>query len=241
MNGLLLVEIPVTSHASKQLSRYFASSVRESYGDDAIGYVQLHREHGICKMKCKVYPEHKVRTKAYNVTMILNGNDSEIISCQCHGCAASAGGCKHAVAFLIWAHHRSEEPACTSIECYWRKPTLSRVGSTFKYITVQQMSRKEVPHRPSTSTLYTEFIYEAKRKKIENCELLKYQHDFKDSTVKQYSLHYLMMDQSSQIKEDVDKVIKNLKAIFTKAVISSIKKATRVLNEIWPYHSFQGT
>ncbi|GBP97749.1 hypothetical protein EVAR_23173_1 [Eumeta japonica] len=148
-------------------------SARESYGDDAIGYVQLQREEGICKIKCKVCPEHKVRTKAYYVTMIVNENDSEIISCQCHDFPASAGGCKHAVAFLMWAHRRSVERTCTSLECYWRKPTLSRVGSTFKYITVQQMSRKEVPHRPSTSTLYTEFICEAKRKKIENCELLK--------------------------------------------------------------------
>ncbi|CAH1995927.1 unnamed protein product [Acanthoscelides obtectus] len=37
---------------------------RESYGDDAIGYVQLHREHGLCTLKCKMCPEHKVRSKA---------------------------------------------------------------------------------------------------------------------------------------------------------------------------------
>ncbi|KAL4713327.1 hypothetical protein ACJJTC_012399 [Scirpophaga incertulas] len=159
--------------------------------------------------------------------MIVNENDSEIISCKCHDCAASAGGCKHAVAFLMWAHRRSEELACTSVECYWRKPTLSRVGSTLKYITVQQMSQKEVPHRPSTSDLYNEFISEAKKKKIENCELLKYQHDFKYSTFKQFSLHYFLMDQSPQIKNDVDKLIENLKATFIKDVISSIEKATR--------------
>ncbi|CAH1967460.1 unnamed protein product [Acanthoscelides obtectus] len=26
---------------------------RESYGDDAIGYVQLHREHGLCTLSAK--------------------------------------------------------------------------------------------------------------------------------------------------------------------------------------------
>ncbi|KAL4718156.1 hypothetical protein ACJJTC_003371 [Scirpophaga incertulas] len=29
-------------------------------------------------------------------------------------CPASLGGCKHAVAFLMWVHRRSEEPSCTS-------------------------------------------------------------------------------------------------------------------------------
>ncbi|KAF9420918.1 hypothetical protein HW555_002901 [Spodoptera exigua] len=62
-------------------------SARESYGDDAVGYVQLYRDNGICTVKCKMCPEHKVRTKAYNVTLIVNENDGEIISCECHDCA----------------------------------------------------------------------------------------------------------------------------------------------------------
>ncbi|KAJ0173001.1 hypothetical protein K1T71_011177 [Dendrolimus kikuchii] len=33
---------------------------------------------------------------------------------QYHDCAASQGGCKHAVALLMWFHRRSEEPSCTS-------------------------------------------------------------------------------------------------------------------------------
>lgn len=209
----------------------FHRSARESYGDDAIGYVQLHRERGLCTVKCKMCPEHKVRTKAYNVTMIVNENDSEIVSCQCHDCAASAGGCKHAVAFLMWVHRRTEEPACTSVECYWKKPTLSKVGTTLKYITVQQMSRKEVPHKPSTSALYTEFISEAKKRKIGNCELLKYQHDFKHNDVMQYSLHSFMMGQSSEVIANVDKLVDVMKATFTETVIQHIEEATRKQNK----------
>jgi len=176
-------------------------------------------------------PEHKVRTKGYNVTMIINENDSEIISCQCHDCAASAGGCKHAVAFLMWVHRRSEEPACTSVECYWKKPTLSRVGTTLKYITVQQMSKKQVPHRPSSTALYDEFILEAKKRKIDNCELLKYQHDYKHSNVMQYSLHCFIINQSSETKSDVNKLVDEIRATFTEAVISTIEEATRGQNK----------
>ncbi|CAH1961609.1 unnamed protein product [Acanthoscelides obtectus] len=203
-------------------------SGRESYGDDAIGYVQLHREHGLCTLKCKMCPEHKVRSKAYNVTMVINENESEIISCQCHDCAASAGGCKHAVAFLMWVHRRSEEPPSTSVECYWKKPTLSRVGTTLKYITVQQMSKKEVPHRPSTSALYTDFVLEAKKRKLQHCELIKYQDDFKHSNVMRYSLHCFIMDQPPKIQADVDNLVDIMKTTFNRAAISAIEEATRM-------------
>ncbi|CAH0577783.1 unnamed protein product [Chrysodeixis includens] len=208
-----------------------AVSARESYGDDAIGYVQLQRKDGNCTVKCKICPEHKVRAKAYNVTLIVNENDSEIISCQCHDCAASAGGCKHAVAFIMWVHRRSEEPACTSIQCYWKKSTLAKVGVSMKFITVQQLSKKELPQQPCTSAVYEEFIMEAKKRKINNCELLKYQHDFKHSNVKQFSLHCLFLDLSPDMRADVVKIINLMKEIYTESVIKDIEESTKEQNK----------
>lgn len=35
------------------------------------------------------------------------------------------GGCKHALAFLMWCHRRSEEPSPTSVTSYWNRPVLS--------------------------------------------------------------------------------------------------------------------
>lgn len=57
------------------------------------------------------------------------GINNIILSVQCQDCVASQGGCKHAIAFLMWVHRRSEEPSCTSVECYWKKFRLSRVGT----------------------------------------------------------------------------------------------------------------
>ncbi|KAH9632803.1 hypothetical protein HF086_012628 [Spodoptera exigua] len=208
-----------------------AVSARESYGDDAVGYVQLYRDNGICTVKCKMCPEHKVRTKAYNVTLIVNENDGEIISCECHDCAASAGGCKHAVAFLMWVHRRSEEPACTSVECYWKKPALSRVGTTLKFITIEQMTKTLVPHRPSTSALCEDFILEAKKEKINKCELLKYQNDFVHSDITRYSLHSFMVNLPQETKNDVGLLLSVMKSAFTSDIIKNIEEATRQQNK----------
>ncbi|GBP91015.1 hypothetical protein EVAR_60490_1 [Eumeta japonica] len=78
------------------------------------------------------------------------GDDAEeaVKSIECHDCVASQGGCKHAIAFLMWIHRRSEEPSCTSVECYWMKSKLSRAGSTLKYLTAREMSNaKPICHQ----------------------------------------------------------------------------------------------
>ncbi|CAL1284504.1 unnamed protein product [Larinioides sclopetarius] len=59
-------------------------SGRESYGDNAIGYVQVKRD--FSTVKAKVTSEHSLRKKAYDVTLLC---DEEILSVALHSCAAS--------------------------------------------------------------------------------------------------------------------------------------------------------
>ncbi|GBP95281.1 hypothetical protein EVAR_97225_1 [Eumeta japonica] len=47
-------------------------SARQSYGDDAVGYVHLHRNANLCTVKCKISPEDKVRSKPYSATMVVD-------------------------------------------------------------------------------------------------------------------------------------------------------------------------
>ncbi|KAI5646809.1 yqaJ-like viral recombinase domain-containing protein [Phthorimaea operculella] len=185
-------------------------------------------------MKCKITPEHKVRSSSYNVKMVIDERKGEIVSCECLDCAASAGGCKHAVAFLMWTHRRSEEPSCTEVECYWKKPRLSRVGTTLKYITVEQMC-KQAPQCEVNTSVFTEFIQEAKKRKISNCELLKYQPDFKHSNVRQFSFHHFLMQASDELKTDVDKALASLTESLTDNVLAEIETATKsqYKNPLW--------
>ncbi|KAL1487866.1 hypothetical protein ABEB36_015516 [Hypothenemus hampei] len=162
---------------------------RESYGDDAIGWVQLCRKKEVCTVKCQMCPEHKVRSASYKVTLVVNEKKRQIISCECHDCVASLGGCKHAVAFLMWVHRRSEEPSCTSVECYWKKSTLSRVGTSLKFIAADQLCKKKAKKHDVNSGLFLEFVQEAKKRKLSNCEVLKYQNDFVYVGIKQFSFH----------------------------------------------------
>ncbi|XP_047541297.1 uncharacterized protein LOC125074114 [Vanessa atalanta] len=109
-------------------------SARDSYGDDAIGYVQVKRVGDVCTVKCRITPEHRVRTIPYHCSLECNEKDEEVLNVTCEDCAASRGGCKHTIAFLMWLHRRSEEPSTTATKCYWKKSKLSGIGTTLKMI-----------------------------------------------------------------------------------------------------------
>lgn len=106
---------------------FFNSSSRESYGDNAIGYVIIKRIDDLCTVRARVTPEHRVRNKNYNAQIVIDEKNSEVKDISCEDCNAAEGGCKHAMALLMWVHRRSETPSPTEVECYWKKPKLSSV------------------------------------------------------------------------------------------------------------------
>ena len=56
---------------------YFGRS-RETYGDASIGYVCMKRDENLSILKASVCPEHKVRDKPYQVTLIINEVSSTV-------------------------------------------------------------------------------------------------------------------------------------------------------------------
>ncbi|XP_028170878.1 uncharacterized protein LOC114360375 [Ostrinia furnacalis] len=202
-------------------------SAGESYGDDAIGYVQLKRESKICTVKCKMCPEHKVRSKQYTVSAVIDEEKEEIISVLCQDCPAAAGGCKHAVAFLMWLHRRSEEPSCTSVECYWKKSNLSKVGSTIKVLTAKEMcKRKHQVPEPDTSVM-EEFLIECKNRKIKSCQFIKHVGDYEDEKLI-LSLHYLV---NTYKEQTCDSFLSKTKHLFNEENIKSAEIQTRNQNK----------
>ena len=113
----------------------------EVYGDISVGYVQLKRSESshICQILALVCPEHRVTSRNYRVSVEVNERQGDIIEGTCHGCAASKGGCRHLIVFIMWLHHRSEESPTREVKCYWQKSVLWRVGSAIKFNEVEDL------------------------------------------------------------------------------------------------------
>lgn len=183
--------------------------------------MQLKRDGKLCIIKCKICPEHKVHAKLYRCTLVVDEEDDIVLSVQCEDCVASQGGCKHAIAFLMWVHRRSEEPSCTSVECYWKKSKLSRVGSTLKYMTAKDLSKGSPLLRPNSSVVL-KFLEEGKKRKIQDCELLKYQPIHSVSETQAVSMHQLVW----KFKEKcVDEFLKKVQ--ISASLITKVEEETR--------------
>lgn len=165
---------------------YCYRSGRQNYGDNAIGYIQLRQKQSLCELKAKITPEHKIKSKNYNVQCIINTAEKSVLEAKCYDCAASEGGCKHAVAFLMWLHRRSEEPSPTEKTCYWKKSLLSAASTTNKFINTSDFSKTKITTIYDNSLL-EEYILESKKRKLEN-SLMRYHYPFKYSSLSIYHL-----------------------------------------------------
>lgn len=174
---------------------YFSRSARQSYGDSAVGYVQIKRQGSRCIVKARICPEHKVRIKPYSVRAIIN-EDTEIVEeVKCLDCAATAGGCKHAMAFLMWLHRRAEEPAPTTVACYWKKPILSQIGSNIKLIKCASIGRRlknTVADIPSSNGFLNDVLKMTETQTQYVCPLVL--HNSPLSGSKKLSVHHLLQN-----------------------------------------------
>lgn len=176
-------------------------------------------------------PEHKVRSKPYSCTLTVDEQEEEIKSVVCHDCPASEGGCKHAVAFLMWCHRRSEEPPCTAIECYWRKSTLSKVGSSLKILLAKDILKKrkgsstQTPEVAPHKSVAEIFVTECKKRKISSCQLLKHEINYAEKKINMLSLHYLMCKFNERL--DCNSFLNNISSVFNDINLRNAEKETR--------------
>ncbi|CAH2018056.1 unnamed protein product [Acanthoscelides obtectus] len=129
-----------------------AKSGRDTYGYDAIGYVQLKRERGICIVKFRIMPEHRVKSKPCHCRFECDEKGDTVIKLQCSGCAAQEGGCKHGV--LMWLHRRSKELPCTSVNTDNPPSLPERPGARGHTVASSAMTPSSV-HEEATQSVAT--------------------------------------------------------------------------------------
>lgn len=64
---------------------------KESYGDNAICYVEIKREASKCTVQGQITPEHKIKKKPYHLKAVIDEELNIVDSAECFGCAASLG------------------------------------------------------------------------------------------------------------------------------------------------------
>ncbi|KAL7289367.1 hypothetical protein TKK_0016570 [Trichogramma kaykai] len=187
------------------------TSSRESYGDNAIGYVCVKRENSICTLKAQICPEHRVREKSYLVSLVVDEEKNLITNAQCFDCAAAEGGCKHAFAFIMWVHRRSEEKSPTDTICYWKKSILSNVGTKNKFILCGDinplLNSKTDVNFTDSNTFFNSAIEKLKENQVDS-HLSKYTITLNTKQLYSASIHQMLLslpvEQISSVSDFID-------------------------------------
>jgi len=118
------------------------------------------------------------------------------------------GGCKHAVAVLMWLHRRSSEPSPTEIQCYWRKSVLSSAATSIKIKTAQESGYKTPLDESNldNSNFLSKIVKQAEEKQLDS-QLSRYCFKLKERQVLQLFLHQMLIDFLSIGKSTADDFI----------------------------------
>lgn len=106
------------------------------------------------------------------------------------------GGCKHGIAFLMWINRRYESASPTEVECYWKKSSLSNIGTSKKFITTNEMTKNSKPTTEDlgdNSNFLNKVVEQAKEKQFDS-QLSRYAFDLLERTVYTLSVHQLMFN-----------------------------------------------
>lgn len=171
--------------------------------------------------------------------MVIDEKESVVKSVQCHDCPASLGGCKHSVAFLMWVHRRSEEPACTSTECYWKKSKLAKVGTTLKFTTVKQMKgNSSTDNKQFGDIILHKFLEESKKRNICSSQIIKHQPDYTMPEILQLSMHYLGINYKTE-NDTCDTFLSKIAPLFSKPNLDFVESQTRGQHKTPVWHELR--
>lgn len=212
---------------------------REAYVDTAVGYVEVRRDGDLCIINCRVTPEHKIKAKLYRVTATINETEQKFVKMECNDCAASAGGCKHAICFAMWLIKRTDEPSVTSTMCYWKKPKLAGAVHDQKFILAKNLGKRKIsPENVNVDmdVTLTMFAEECKKRNSTSGMVLKYS-GYREPTLKNYSMFNLMLKFLHETNDDFS--YDNFKVfcenILTIDAVNNIAKATKhqATSKLW--------
>lgn len=108
----------------------------------------------------------------------------------------------------MWSNRRYESASPTEIECYWRKPALSNVGTSKKFITANEMTKSaklQQNNSIDTSTFLDQVIQQATIRQLDS-QLSRYTLDVQERRYESLSIYQLMfnfcIEEDSQSVED---------------------------------------
>lgn len=139
---------------------------------------------------------------------------------------------------MAWLHRRSEDPSTTSVECYWKKSKLSKIGTSLRFIKAKDISsapkRKLVPIASNTESFLTLVRNHCTMVGDTNNHLMKFYRE--PNNVEKLSMHHL---QSSSKPTNPLDFVQYCKLVMTADACKEAAFATLEQNDCPLWHELR--
>lgn len=139
---------------------------------------------------------------------------------------------------MAWLHRRSEDPSTTSVECYWKKSKLSKIGTSLRFIKAKDISsapkRKLVPIASNTESFLTLVRNHCTMVGDTNNHLMKFYRE--PNNVEKLSMHHL---QSSSKPTNPLDFVQYCKLVMTADACKEAALATLEQNDCPLWHELR--
>lgn len=124
----------------------------------------------------------------------------------------------------MWLHRRSESPATTDVECYWKKSMLSRVTDQGTFLQLSEMCKPKVAVELSDNVgdrVLSKFL----QSNPDNCQLHLH---FSDKDFNKGSIHSLASEHpNTSFDQNSSGFLSYAKTVLTDNVLQSIEEKSR--------------
>lgn len=151
------------------------------------------------------------------------------------------GGCKHALAFLMWLHRKSENRSPTEVECYWSKPILANVGTTKKYVTVEELSKNGITapkNRIDNSSFFTTLIQKSKEKNVDS-QITRHSFTVPERMTYSLSMHQLLINFIENNETSATDFLRFIKSQMSQEICQKIQQQTREQSDNLLWHELR--
>ena len=150
------------------------------------------------------------------------------------------GGCKHAIAFLLWIHRKSENPSVTEVECYWRRFSLASVGTSKKYIKLKDLEKTNIAlaQLPDNSSFLTTLIDKGKENQLDS-QLSRHNFVLESRKFLCLSIHQLLLNFSDKGSSSADDFLEYAGKEISQDLCRMVEKCTRSQSDTLAWHELR--
>lgn len=141
----------------------------------------------------------------------------------------------------MWVHRKSENPSVIEVECYWRRSSLTSIGTSKEYIELKELRKTDIVdigNLPDNSSFLKALLDKAKEKQLDS-QLSRHNFILESRKLMSLSIHQLLLNFSEKGSSSADDFLKYASEKMSEDLCQMAERLTRSQSDILTWHELR--